>query len=76
MKELVSYIISQIADHPEKVEIREHKTDKRIELLIHVDREDRGKVIGKNGRVIRAVRTVVSAAEAKQGRHVIVELAE
>ncbi|MEI6308056.1 MAG: KH domain-containing protein [bacterium] len=60
MKELVEYIVKNLVDHPEQVEIVEAKDEQgNLVLQILAAREDVGKVIGKNGRVIKAIRTLV-----------------
>jgi len=60
MKELVEVIAAALVDHPEAVVVTETATDKSIVLELKVDPEDMGKVIGKKGRIARAIRTVVN----------------
>ncbi|MEI6509578.1 MAG: KH domain-containing protein [bacterium] len=66
MKELVEYIVKNLVDHPEQVEIVEAKDEEgNLVLQILAAREDVGKVIGKNGRVIKAIRTLVKNQAAR-----------
>ena len=76
MRELVEYIIKQIVDKPEDVNVQEIKSEKVILLEISVAKEDMGKVIGKGGRVANALRTIVGAAAAKIRKRVMVEILE
>jgi len=66
LKELVEYIVKNLVDHPEQVEIVEAKDEEgNLVLQILAAREDVGKVIGKNGRVIKAIRTLVKNQAAR-----------
>ena len=62
MKELVKVIAMALVDHPEEVDVTETETDTSIVLELKVATEDMGKVIGKQGRIAKAIRTVVKAA--------------
>ncbi|MCR4428894.1 MAG: KH domain-containing protein [Caldiserica bacterium] len=55
----LEFTVKSLVDHPEEVEISQRETAEAIEITIKVAKEDLGKVIGKNGRVIKAIRTVV-----------------
>ncbi|MGB9552818.1 MAG: KH domain-containing protein [bacterium] len=57
MKEFLEFTVKNLVDHPEEVEISERENAETIEVTIKVAKEDLGKVIGKNGRVIKAIRT-------------------
>ncbi|GAB7388114.1 KH domain-containing protein [Bacillaceae bacterium] len=74
MKELVEVIAKALVDYPEEVRVQEVAGDRTViyELSVHPD--DVGKVIGKQGRIAKALRTVVSAAAVKENRRVIVEI--
>ena len=74
MKELVHTIVSSLVDVPTDVEITETAGKNIIILEINVNRDDVGKVIGKEGRIATAIRTVVKAAAAKQEKKVTVEI--
>jgi uncharacterized protein len=62
MKELVEYIVKQLVEFPDQVEIFSLDTDDRCILKIKVADQDRGKVIGRQGQTIKAIRTLVSAS--------------
>ena len=70
MKELVEVIATSLVDHPEEVVV----TDKSIVLELKVAPDDMGKVIGKQGRIAKAIRTVVKSAASKDDKKVIVEI--
>lgn len=76
MKDLVLAIARALVDHPDAVEVREIPGDGSSLWEMRVDAQDRGKVIGKEGRIIKAIRTVVAASAAKQQKRCTVELAE
>jgi predicted RNA-binding protein YlqC (UPF0109 family) len=72
--ELVEYIAKALVDHPENVSVNQVEGEQSIILELKVDSEDIGKVIGKQGRIAKAIRTVVKAAAAKEGKRVVVEI--
>lgn len=72
--ELVEYIAKALVDHPENVTVNQVEGEQSIILELKVDPEDMGKVIGKQGRIAKAIRTVVKAAAAKEGKRVVVEI--
>ncbi|NLW25729.1 MAG: KH domain-containing protein [Clostridia bacterium] len=74
MKELVEYLAKSLVDHPEDVHVNEVEGERTIILELSVSPEDMGKVIGKQGRIAKAIRTVVKAAAAKEGKKVSVEI--
>ncbi|RQD76990.1 MAG: KH domain-containing protein [Halanaerobium sp. MSAO_Bac5] len=74
MKELVEYIAKSIVDNPSEVKIKEVKKEQSIILELSVADEDMGKVIGKRGRIAKAIRTVVNAAATKEGKQVVVDI--
>lgn len=76
MKKALHYIVSSIADNPEKVEIVEEEQDGITNFIIKVDTADMGKVIGKNGKIIRAIRNVIKIPAIKQNKKINVTLAE
>ena len=73
-KELVEVIATSLVDHPEEVVVTETVTDKSIVLELKVAPDDMGKVIGKQGRIAKAIRTVVKSAASKDDKKVIVEI--
>lgn len=74
MKELVRIIATSLVDHPEQVEVTEKETDKAIVVELKVAPEDMGKVIGKQGRIAKSIRTVVKAAATKDDKKVVVDI--
>ena len=74
MVELVRYIAASLVDKPEAVDVREVENEDGIVIELRVDPEDMGKVIGKQGRIAKAIRTVVKAASAKSEKPVFVEI--
>jgi predicted RNA-binding protein YlqC (UPF0109 family) len=74
LKELVEVIAKALVDRPEMVKVRETESERSIVLELTVAPEDMGKVIGKNGRIARAIRTVVKSSSAKLDKKVIVEI--
>ena len=74
MVELVKYIASSLVDKPEAVDVREVESEDGVVIELRVDPEDMGKVIGKQGRIAKAIRTVVKAATAKDEKPVFVEI--
>ncbi|MBR4724889.1 MAG: KH domain-containing protein [Lachnospiraceae bacterium] len=74
MKELVRVIATSLVDHPEQVEVTEKETEKAIVVELKVAPEDMGKVIGKQGRIAKSIRTVVKAAATKDDKKVVVDI--
>ena len=74
MKELVEGIAKSLVDYPDEVQVTETENDKAVVLELKVAQSDMGKVIGKQGRIAKAIRTVVKAAASKEDRKVIVEI--
>ena len=76
MKELISYIAQALVDHPEEVSVTEVEGNQTSVLELKVAKEDLGKVIGKQGRTARAMRTLLSAASAKLKKRTVLEIIE
>ena len=74
MKELVEILAKALVDHPEQVEVNEVVGEQSIILELKVAQDDMGKVIGKQGRIAKAIRTVVKAAAIKEDKKVVVEI--
>lgn len=74
MKELVEIIAKSLVDNPEAVQVNEITGEQSIILELKVAPEDMGKVIGKQGRIAKAIRTVVKAAAIKENKRVVVEI--
>jgi predicted RNA-binding protein YlqC (UPF0109 family) len=76
MKDLIGYIARALVDHPEQVSVSEIETTQTSVLELKVAKEDLGKVIGKQGRTARAMRTILSAASAKIKKRTVLEIIE
>ncbi len=76
MKDLLLTMAKALVDYPTQVEINEVEGERTRILELKVAETDRGKVIGKEGRIIKAIRTIVGAASAKQNKRVTVEIVE
>ncbi len=74
MKELVEYIVKSIASHPDDVKVTEEDEDGRIILRLEVAPEDKGKVIGRQGRVAQSIRVLLRVAAVKQGTRAMLEI--
>jgi uncharacterized protein len=74
MKALVEYLVKSLADHPDQVALGEHETDDSILLELKISPDDIGKIIGKNGNTINAIRTVLQAAASSQKKRVKLEV--
>ena len=74
MLELVKYIAMSLVDKPEAVDVREIENEEDVTIELRVDSDDMGKVIGKQGRIAKAIRTVVKAASARCEKPVFVEI--
>ena len=74
MKELVETIAKALVDNPSEVVVTEEETDKSIVVTLKVAESDMGKVIGKQGRIAKSIRTVVKAASVKDDKRVLVEI--
>lgn len=76
MKQALLLIVSSIVDKPDKVDINEQEQNGIVNFTIKVDEEDMGKVIGKNGKVIKAIRNVMKIPAIKSGKKIYVTLSE
>ena len=76
MKELINYIAQALVDHPEQVSVNEVAGNQTSVLELKVAEEDIGKVIGKQDRTARAMRTILHAASAKMKKHAVLEIVE
>ena len=74
MKELALFVVKRLVDKPEAVSVEESRDGDVAVLRLVVDDSDKGKVIGKQGKVIKAIRAVVGAAATKAGKQVAVEI--
>lgn len=76
MKELLEIIAKNLVDNPEQVSVSEIKGDRSIVLELKVAPDDMGKVIGKQGRIAKAIRTVVKAAAVHDDKKIVVEIVQ
>ena len=76
MKALSEYIAKSLVDHPEEVQVSEVEGEQTSVLELKVSKEDLGKVIGKQGRTARAMRTILSAASTKSKKRTVLEILE
>jgi predicted RNA-binding protein YlqC (UPF0109 family) len=74
MKDLLVYLAKALVDNPDDVEVEVIEGERSVILQLKVNPEDIGKVIGKQGRIAQALRTLVKAAATKQGKNAIVEI--
>lgn len=74
MQELLLFIAKSMVNHPEEVTINVTEKDTATVLELHVAEEDMGKVIGKQGRIAKAIRTVMKAAASNENKRVIVDI--
>lgn len=76
MKELVNYIVTSIVEFPEQVKIEEGENEKGKVLKLYVAESDLGKVIGKQGRTAKSIRSILAAASARKGERCGLEIVE
>ena len=76
MKDLITYIAKALVDHPEAVEVSEVEGEQTSVIELKVAKDDLGKVIGKQGRTARSIRTILSAASTKIRKRAVLEIIE
>lgn len=76
MKELIEYIVKSLVDNPEEVQVNEVEGEQVTVLELKVAREDLGKVIGRQGRTARAMRTLLAAASIRANKRTVLEILE
>jgi predicted RNA-binding protein YlqC (UPF0109 family) len=76
VSELLAYLARELVDDPDAVRVETEERDGALVLVLHVAQEDLGKVIGRGGRIVRALRTVIRATAVRDGQRVLVEIAE
>jgi hypothetical protein len=76
MKELIQYIAQALVDYPDQVEVNEVEGERTSVIELRVAQSDLGKVIGKQGKTARAMRTILSAASAKLKKRSVLEIIE
>ena len=76
MKDLVLFLAKQLVNHPDQVEVKETQGDTASVLELKVAREDIGRVIGKQGRTAKSIRTILNAVASRTNRKVVLEIIE
>jgi predicted RNA-binding protein YlqC (UPF0109 family) len=74
VKELLEYIARSLVEHPDAVEVDVDENDDEVELTLVVDERDMGRVIGRDGRIANAIRSLLRIMGARDGRHVELEI--
>ena len=74
MKELLEYLARNLVDNPDAVRVEVEEDDDEVALILIVDEEDMGRVIGRDGRIANAIRALLRVAAARDGRHVELEI--
>jgi len=76
MKELIEFIAKSLVENPGKVGVTEYRRGDRVSLELQVAKDDMGRVIGKDGRVANAIRTLLRVAAAREGKQVTLDVVE
>jgi len=76
MKELIEFIAGRLVEHPDRIEVNLQQEDENVTIELRVAQEDLGKVIGKQGRTARAMRAVLAASLAGDGKRTRLEIVE
>ena len=76
MMDLVKYVVEQFAEHKDEIEYQVNETEKATEIVVLLEESDMGKVIGKQGKIAKALRTLVRCASAKEGKKYNIEIKE
>ena len=76
MAELLDYLARRLVDEPDAVRVEEVEENDALVLRLHVAPDDVGKVIGRQGRIARALRTLVRAGGAQEGRRIVLEIVD
>jgi len=76
MKAFIEFVVKALVDHPEQVDVREVDGERVVVFELRLNATDVGKVIGKSGRTITAIRTLLTSAAAKQGKRAMLEIIE
>ena len=76
LENLLVFLARSLVDEPDKVEVEGRETESRVDLTLRVAQGDMGKVIGRGGRIVKAIRIVMKAASVKENKRVNVEIAD
>jgi predicted RNA-binding protein YlqC (UPF0109 family) len=76
VRDLVDFLVSELVDDPDSVEVTESEDDRGLRYTVHVAPDDMGKVIGKGGRTAKAIRAVVRAAASRRDTNAYVDIVD
>lgn len=76
MKDLLTYIAQNLVEHPQAVDVQETEADGNVVLELRVDPNDMGKVIGRQGRIAKEIRTLMRSVAQRQGKKISVEIVD
>lgn len=76
MKELLQFLAQSLVNHPDQVEVKETQSDNASVLELKVAKEDLGRIIGKQGRTAKSIRTILNAAASRTNRRVVLDIVE
>ena len=76
LKAFIKDVLTPVLDYPEELDVEVKTRDKQLDVFVRARQEDRGRIVGRNGRMISSIRTLCRAAGEKQGMHVNLELVE
>ena len=76
MKAFIEFVVKALVDHPDQVDVREVDGERVVVFELRLNQTDVGKVIGKSGRTITVIRTLLTSAAAKQGKRAMLEIVE
>ena len=74
LRELIEFVARNLVDNPEAVEVTHHERGQTVEVRLSVDPDEMGKIIGRQGRVVKALRTLLVAAATRSGKRVLLEV--
>ena len=74
MRTLLEYMVRNLVDHPEAIQIRERSTPYAVSFRLSVGSQEAGKIIGRNGRVAKSIRDLMAVAAARQGKRVHIDI--
>ncbi|HET7141141.1 MAG TPA: KH domain-containing protein [Candidatus Limnocylindria bacterium] len=74
MKEFLEYVARSLVDNPDGVRVDVEEEDDEVALILHVDQQDMGRVIGRDGRIANAIRSLLRVMATRDGRHVELEI--
>ena len=74
MKDLAQFLVKNLADHPDQASVQDSESDGAVTLKLVVAEEDKGKIIGKKGKVIKAIRSLMAAAGVKDDLRTVVDI--